>query len=47
MLPPTTYLGLNMMKQVTMMKSMITFLAKLLWKLAPETYHGSQTLQII
>ncbi|GJV30887.1 reverse transcriptase domain-containing protein [Tanacetum coccineum] len=44
MLPPTTNLGLKMMRQVMTMKSMITFLAKLLWKLEPETYHGSQTL---
>ncbi|GKD04363.1 reverse transcriptase domain-containing protein [Tanacetum coccineum] len=46
MLPPITYLGLKMMRLViTTMKSTITFLVKLLWKLAPETYHGSQTLQ--
>ncbi|GJV63398.1 reverse transcriptase domain-containing protein [Tanacetum coccineum] len=47
MLPPTTYLGLKMMRQVKTMKSTVTFLAKLLWKLAPETYHGSHTLKTI
>nr|GEY22360.1 RNA-directed DNA polymerase, eukaryota, reverse transcriptase zinc-binding domain protein [Tanacetum cinerariifolium] len=47
MLPPTTFLGLKMMRQVKTVKSTITFPAKPLWKLPLETYHGSQTLQNI
>ncbi|GJT86678.1 reverse transcriptase domain-containing protein [Tanacetum coccineum] len=42
---PITYPDLKMMKQAMIVKSMITFPEKLLWKSTPKMNHGSQTLQ--